>query len=362
MTATMLLEALDLTEATLLPDTRVIENVILIKAGMSANRRFYSESVLQSSAPVFEGAKAYANHPAKSEHKERPERSIRDITGWYQNVRFESGALRADRFFTRNQAGNDAWAIAEDVITKRAPASLAGLSINAVGTGVKESFEDGEGLRVESITQALSVDDVTTPAAGGGYVLTASAGDDMATALIASMSFEEWQASKPEFITRLKNEWKTVRLEEATKTALADADQKVKAAEADAARMQAELNEAREQVQALSQERDAALAEAQGKERELMIERALWKSRLPQVFVDDLRPRLLQADPSEWGGLIEAESRKMTVAGKARIPVNGAPTQTAPDRVLSAEETFNPLPQPGEDYDAWLRRTSKRIA
>lgn len=359
MTATILLEALDLTEATLHADNRMIENVILIKAGMSANRRFYGEDVLQASAPVFEGAKAYANHPGRNEIKERPERSIRDITGWYDNVRYEAGALRANRHFTRNQAGLDAWAIAEDVINKRAPATLAGLSINAVGTGKTDKFEDGEALRVESITQALSVDDVTTPAAGGGYVLTASAGDDMAQALIAALSFEEWQAAQPDFVARLKKEWKQVRLDEATKDAIAEADQKVKAADAETARLQSELTEAQAALQTLQQERDAAFAESERKARELLIERALWQSRLPQVYVDDLRPRLLNAEPETWAGMIEAEVRKLKATPSTRVPVSNAGPQVAPQPTPIAE-TFNPLPRPGENVDAWRRRVNLR--
>jgi hypothetical protein len=204
MKTSILSESIDLTEAQLDSDERVIKGVVLIRAGMSKNRRYYGEDVLKAAAPIFEAAKAYANHPSKAETKDRPERSIRDITGFYKNVIFENGAVRADRYFTRNQAGQDAWALAEDIISGRAPASLAGLSINAVGTGKVDKFEDGEALRVESITGALSIDDVSQPAAAGSYVFTASNGDELTTQLIASLSFEEWFESHPEYTERLK--------------------------------------------------------------------------------------------------------------------------------------------------------------
>ncbi len=156
----------------------MIRGVVLIRAGMSKNRRFYGENVLQQAAPIFENSRAYANHPSKSESKDRPERSIRDLTGFYKNVVYENGLLKADRYFTRTAAGNDAWEIAQDIAKGIAPSDLAGLSINAVGTGKVDTFEDGEALRVEGITSAISVDDVSVPAAGGGYALTASAGSD----------------------------------------------------------------------------------------------------------------------------------------------------------------------------------------
>src|SRR3990172_7822243 len=113
-------EAIDLSESQFDIANRVLKSVVLIRAGMSLNRRHYSEALLQKSVPVFEGTKAYSDHPMKTNIA----RSIRDITGYYTNVRYEGGALRADRYFTRTQAGNDALAIAEDIVNNRAPKNL----------------------------------------------------------------------------------------------------------------------------------------------------------------------------------------------------------------------------------------------
>jgi len=46
MTTKILLETLDLSEATFDSDARVIKGVVLIRAGMSQNRRYYGEDVL----------------------------------------------------------------------------------------------------------------------------------------------------------------------------------------------------------------------------------------------------------------------------------------------------------------------------
>src|SRR5690606_24382967 len=79
------------------------------------------------------------------------------------------------------------------VATGKAPKSLAGLSINAVGSARKR--EDG-GVVVEAISYAHSVDDVTTPAAGGGYVESVQ-GDALAQALIEAMTYDEWVSGRP---------------------------------------------------------------------------------------------------------------------------------------------------------------------
>jgi arsenate reductase-like glutaredoxin family protein len=359
MKTSILSESIDLTEAQLDSDERVIKGVVLIRAGMSKNRRYYGEDVLKAAAPIFEAAKAYANHPSKAETKDRPERSIRDITGFYKNVIFENGAVRADRYFTRNQAGQDAWALAEDIISGRAPASLAGLSINAVGTGKVDKFEDGEALRVESITGALSIDDVSQPAAAGSYVFTASNGDELTTQLIASLSFEEWFESHPEYTERLKKEWKTVRLEETTKQALADADQKVKAAQAEAGQAQQALSEAQTEVKTLT-EANAMLAEANTLlRRKLAIEEALRGAGLPAVYANDLRERLPQMPPDKWQEAIETERSKAKRAGAtAKVPVTGAGVREVVGQpVIAMSESLEPLPH--EDIRTWQERISR---
>lgn len=310
------IEALELTEAQADAGERVIHNVVLIRAGMSKNRRFYSEGVLQKAAGVFEGAKAYANHPSRAESKDRPERSVRDITGWYANVRYEEGALRGDRYFTRNQAGADAWAIAEDILSGRAPHTLAGLSINAVGTGKMDTFEDGEALRVESISAAVSVDDVSNPAAGGTYALVAGNSDEIVTGVMESLTFTEWFEARPDYVKRLQNEMKAARQDGAVKAAKAEADRLTEALEA-----------AQEAVKTLEAEREAArLSEAEAR-RELAVERALTGVNIPAAWKADLREQLKTAEPEGWAGIIEREIKKAKAAGAARVPVTGAGQQ-----------------------------------
>lgn len=162
-------ESVDLSEAMVNTTDRTAK-VRLIAAGLSQNGKQYSEAVLRKAAPLFEGVRAYRDHPTKADQRERPERSMRDITGWYTGVVYENGGLYATRHFSRTQAGQDAWALVEDIVNGHAPASLAGVSINAQGTGRSVRRDDGDVLIVESIEAVTSVDDVTQPAAGGAYL------------------------------------------------------------------------------------------------------------------------------------------------------------------------------------------------
>jgi hypothetical protein len=313
MTKTIVLaEALDLSEAQFDTENRVLRNVVLIKAGKSLNKRYYSEAALQNAVSVFEGSKAFDSHA-------KGERRVGELTGYYENVRYDSGKLIADRRFLPTNAGKDVMAVVSAIISEGAPRNLAGLSINAVGTGKMGKYDGEDMLGVESITSANSVDDVVSPAAGGGYTLTASTGDELANAYIAALTYEEWFESRPEFIKRVQNEMKAVRQDEAVKVATANADT-----------LQTALNEAQSQLETLKNERDAALVEAGSKARELALEKTFRKVSLPLAVESDLRERLMESAPEKWLTIISGERTKLTALGlKPRVAVTGAGQQIA---------------------------------
>lgn len=311
MTTTILIEQLDLSEAQFDTDNRVLRNVGLIRAGKSLNKRFYSEDVLQKSVSVFEGAKAFDSHASG----EKRERRVGELTGWYENVRFENGVVKADRHFLPTTAGKDVMSVVE-AIKNGAPRTLAGLSINAVGTGKMQKMDDGDYLHVESITSANSVDDVVNPAAGGSYTLTASNGDDMAAQLVNAMTFEEFFESRPDFIKRIQNEMKTVRQDDA-----------LKAAKAEAEAHQTALKEAQDNLTALQTAHEAAVTELATARRELAIEKALRAAMLPALYETDLRNRLSTIAEAEWTSMIEIEKKKAQQTVKPRVAVTGAGQQ-----------------------------------
>lgn len=300
MTTQILREQIDLTEATINTERRQIQGVVLIRAGMSLNRRNYSEDVLRKSVGVFEGAKAYVDHGKGA-------RSVRDLSGYYTNVRYDAGKLVADRTFTRNQAGQDAWEIAQEVMHPDAPKNLAGLSINAVGTAKKHATDE-TALEIESITTAISVDDVDNAAAGGAY--RESTSDDLTAAFWEAVTLEEFTQARPDYVERLKKEWKTTRQDDALKAALAESE-----------RLQAALKEAQTQIETLQAERDTAFIELDKVSRESTVEQALSRANVPADWKKSLRESLLKSPVGEWAGIIETEEQKAKTAGHRTVVV-----------------------------------------
>lgn len=138
--------------------------VLLIRSGTSGNGIHYSPDVLKEAVPLFEGVKAYADHPSRDEMKSRPERSIRDVVGWYDRVAYDDAhaGIAAD-FHVLESADwlrtmlRSAWDAGKG--------DLLGFSINAAGT--KSGKRKDGGALLEAIVSVTSTDVVTTPGAGG---------------------------------------------------------------------------------------------------------------------------------------------------------------------------------------------------
>lgn len=315
---TLLIESLDLTEAQFDPNTRTLRNVGLISAGKSLNKRYYSEAVLQNAVSVFEGSKSFDSHA-------KGERRVGELTGWYENVRFDNGKLKADRHFLPTNAGKDVMAVVEAILNG-APRNLAGLSINAVGTGKMQKLDGEDYLHIESISAANSVDDVVSPAAGGSYVESAAHADELMAAYIQALTFEEFFQARPDYIKRIQNEMKTVRQDEALKAAKADADAHLSA-----------LNEAQSELSSLSTLHEATVSELEQTRRELTLEKALRVAGLPALYEDDVRKRLMDKPESEWLAVIDTEKKKAKRNAPAQSNVTHAGQQVATPITLIAK-------------------------
>jgi len=136
--------------------------VVCIRPGLSKNGNFYGRDVVRSMVPLFEGARAFADHPAPGE---RPERSVRDLVGYYKAPRIdEQGALRAILKVTRN--ADWLYMLIEEALADGRP-DLVGISIDA-DARVRAGEVDGRAVRiVESVTRLNSCDVVTRASAGG---------------------------------------------------------------------------------------------------------------------------------------------------------------------------------------------------
>lgn len=83
-----------LKEASSTPNNGSKFQVLLIQEGLGNLKDcfYYTKQALQNASPVFEGKKCYADHPSSIEENVRPERSTRDILGYYQDVQYSESA------------------------------------------------------------------------------------------------------------------------------------------------------------------------------------------------------------------------------------------------------------------------------
>lgn len=175
----------DLNLFTNLKEARVISSgarsrvaIQIIQPGMSANRHIYNPEVLAKAAPLYEGTRVYLNHPKRND---LPERNIRDLVGYLENVRPD---LNAELVIVKHQ-DEVIPLIRESIETGR---DLAGLSHNVLAEVKTIRASDGRAaILVEAIRVVKSVDIVTEAAAGGKFKRILESSEMMDTLSEAAM-------------------------------------------------------------------------------------------------------------------------------------------------------------------------------
>ena len=174
--------------------------MILIQSGLSKNRFMYPDETLVAATHLFEGVKAYVDHPSSSERKDLPERSIREIAGWYTNARKEPDGIHAKFHVSAAQP----W-LREMMVDayENGKLDLIGVSIFAEGKTRVEK-KDGKFIwMVETIDRVGSVDVVTSPAAGGRIAgLIESEGGELD--MLENVSLEELEKARPDLLEAIK--------------------------------------------------------------------------------------------------------------------------------------------------------------
>jgi hypothetical protein len=143
---------------------RAIE-ATLIRPGRSANGLAYAEEVLRASLPLWEGAAAFLDHPDALDLTRAGQRSLRDLVGVYDRVRYEDGVRARLAFYP-----NAAWAydlVAAAIADRAAGRPVADIGISADMRVVRRRATDG--WAVERITRVVSADLVFQPSAGGAF-------------------------------------------------------------------------------------------------------------------------------------------------------------------------------------------------
>lgn len=145
--------------------------VVLIKAGTSLNGNHYPKNVLMESAGLFENVNAFAR--SDEEHVADQAKSVKNIVGFFREVKYEEGKITADFHILKaaewlRENVLDAW--------QQGKKDLIGFSIVAEGTGRIQNRQGKTIRMVESITKVSSVDVVVDPAAGGKFLKLVASG------------------------------------------------------------------------------------------------------------------------------------------------------------------------------------------
>ena len=132
--------------------------VKIIEGDVQGSSAYYPKEVLEAQSDIVEqGTKIYLDHPSLDEAETRPERSAKDIIGYFKTgSTYENNSL-----FAEAEIFSD-W---QDWVKERAAAGVIGMSIRASGE-VSES--DGVPT-LKKFDRVFSVDLVTEAGAKGGF-------------------------------------------------------------------------------------------------------------------------------------------------------------------------------------------------
>ena len=336
-------EAVSIAEALLEKDERLLKDVVLVKAGSSANKRYYSPELLKSAAPLFEGAHAFMDHKPLRPNREavrlEGSRSIGELTGTYRNVRFDeaAGAIRADRLFARTRAGEDAFAVAVDVLEGRIPKDSIGLSISYMGEQVWDEERNMNAIR--QIHRVESVDDVISPAAGGAYIESAEHTDELLEQMGQSLSYEQWAGLNTEHMKRARSE--------AAQEGTVDIEKRIAELEEEKTKLEQQLTEQQSGS-------DEALKEAR-------IARLLSTCTLPTAWKKDLEKMLQEAKIDELLPIVEREEAKAAsvrgnVKERTKVPVKVGDERIAEQTTAQEGSPAELAPQDNETIREWQQR------
>lgn len=336
-------------------------DVTLIRAGWSANGKYYSRETLGRAVPAFEGARAYVNHPTVSEGKERPERDVRDMAGYYKNVRqADDGSLKGTlKLIGRN--GDDLMPLVNEALTNKP--DLLGLSINALGKTKMGEAEGRKGVLVEEIVSArsTSTDIVTTPAAGGKFERLMASDNEFTTDLLQALEYDEWRESRPDFVARFQKETRTARVSE-----LAEAqNQEVVTLREQVALLETTRKELEESQKRATTALTDKLNESLTRVSELVADSKLKESKLPDAWKTELKPQLLTLSESEVDVRLESERKKyfgikmpVQVLTAGATPITNGVSLTESELAVAGALGVNPLNAPYENESPaqWAQR------
>jgi len=138
--------------------------------GNARDKNYYPASTLETAVRErkFEGLKAYADHPRRTDERERPERSIRDVIGHFEDATFQENEVRA-RFHAITGPGFE-WVASLIESSLNGSGSLVGISIDGDGQAEPGQVDSKPCNIVRHIETLKSADVVTAAGAGGRFL------------------------------------------------------------------------------------------------------------------------------------------------------------------------------------------------
>ncbi len=262
--------------------------VIILKGGKSANGYSYDEVALKTIASIIEGAKAYADH-ARTD-ADQATRSVRDIVGFYHNATYvapdsTTPAGRVDATLHILEAADWLRSLVKEAINLGRP-NLIGLSIDIYGT-----WQLNEATKARDVTNILSLnscDIVTQPSAGGAFqrILQGDHMDPQKTSMSEALKGrDETRPYVP--ASQDPHEPEKSALPSSTATLLADLP-------ANNSQTNPIPSHIQEQQQLLEQQRkeiEALMQQARLDRAQLLLERRLQESILPEAVKAPIKSR-----------------------------------------------------------------------
>lgn len=328
---------------------------VLIEAGMSANRHMYRPEVLQKAAPLFENIKAYVDHPNEIERqKALPERSVKDIAGWFTNVKFQEGRGIVGTFTV---AESQPWLKALLLQTHTQNPSLVGFSIMADGKVKASKNGDQSYWDVESIDQAFSCDLVTQPAAGGKIAeLLESQNKEVLKAMeLEGLTVDELVTKRPDILQKIQDDLKEkitaeakaaelAAVEEAKKKKADEDEKEAKEKAASCSENKEEDKVSEQESQKVTDDIKEALKALKVQESRMTLKEKLSESDLPKVIKDRI-------SASMSNQVVTAEEIDKAIKDEKEVLGKLAESKDAPMFKQTVREMLAPVDKIGKALD-----------
>ncbi|GAC1363804.1 MAG: hypothetical protein NVSMB44_21780 [Ktedonobacteraceae bacterium] len=245
--------------------------VTIIQGGRSINGYSYDAHALRTIARMVEGAQAYADHSSGN----TPTRSVRDIVGFYHDAVYEpptteSPGGRVDATLHVLEAAGWLWSMIREACQLERP-ELIGLSIDIFGHWQHDA--DAQNKHITQVVALNSCDIVTRPSAGGAL-----------RRILHSAGLSEQQVFVHTEGDSMNETMQSQHMQPQVQESAEPASQSASLPVSRQSSEQHILEQQRTQVEQL-------MEQVRRERAELLLERRLQESILPQALKDQIRAR-----------------------------------------------------------------------